>query len=231
MPTLTDAELSALRAHRWFASCEPALQQHLIEAGRRQRLSAGQALFERGAAAGGLCCVLAGVLRIGAVGRDGSVSLLGYLEAGQWFGEVSLLDGLPRTHDAVAEGASQVWLLPQAPLEAWLDAHPRHWRALARLACAKLRSSFELIEDSSSRLPQDVRLAKRLVLAAHAYGSEGALRRRLRLPQEQLALMLGISRQTVSKILNTFAARRLVALHYGEIELLDVPALRALGDV
>lgn len=227
---LTDPELSELRAHRWFASCEPELQQHLTTAGRRQRLHSGQALFERGAAASGLCCVLNGALRVGAVGRDGSVSLLGYLEPGQWFGEVSLVDGLPRTHDVVADGPAEVWLLAQGPLELWLDAHPRHWRALARLACAKLRSSFELIEDSSNRLPQEVRLAKRLMLAARAYGGEGALRRRLQLPQEQLALMLGISRQTVSRILNALAVQGLVALHYGEIELLDLAALRALGE-
>lgn len=229
MTALNLSEQLFLRSNRWLARCGPDLQAHLLESGRRLHLAEGQALFERGGVPQGLCCVLSGALRVGTLGRDGGVSLLAYLEPGQWFGEISLLDGLPRTHDAVAEGATEVWLLAQTPLQAWLDAHPQHWRDIAVLACAKLRMSFEVLEDIA-QLPLEARLAKRLVMVARGYDAEGApARQRIRLPQEQLALMLGVSRQTVNKALKSLAAEGLLALHYGEIELLDPAALQALG--
>jgi len=225
--TLSPAELSLLRASPWFAGCAAPLQQALLDLGRRQPLRHGQALFERGSLAEGLCCVLDGALRVGALHDDGGASLLAWLEPGQWFGEISLLDGLPRTHDAVADGPGCVWLVPHGALQAWLDEHPQHWRDLARLACAKLRLSFEVLEDIA-QLPLPARLAKRLLLLARGYGT-GGLRQRIRLPQEQLALMLGVSRQSLSKALHGLADRGLLALHYGEIELLDAAALQALG--
>jgi len=232
MKPLTEQELIVLRSNRWFAGCAPALQVQLIAAGQRQRLGEGQALFERGSVPQGLCVVLSGALRVGSLGRDGSASLLAYLEPGQWFGEISLLDGLPRTHDAVAEGPTEVWLLAQAPLQAWLAAHPEYWRDIAVLACAKLRMSFGVLEDIA-QLPLEARLAKRLVLVARGYDMAGAdeapARPRIRLPQEQLALMLGVSRQTVNKALKGLEAEGLLALHYGEIALLDLEALQALG--
>lgn len=229
MPATTpsSAELSLLRASPWFAGCDGALQQALLALGRRQLLGDGRALFERGGQAEGLCCVLEGALRVGALHDDGGASLLAWLEPGQWFGEISLLDGLPRTHDAVADGPTSVWLVPHAELSAWLEQHPQHWRDLARLACAKLRLAFEVLEDIA-QLPLPARLAKRLLLVARGYGT-GALRRQVRLPQEQLALMLGVSRQSLSKALHALADQGLVALRYGEIELLDAAALQALG--
>lgn len=224
---LSPAEHALLCASPWFAGCAPALQQQLLAAGRRQSLGPGQALFERGAQAEGLCCVLAGALWVGAGRADGSRSLLAWLEPGQWLGEISLLDGLPRTHDAWADGAASVWRIPHAELLPWLDAHPVHWRSLAQLACAKLRLSFEVLEDLAL-LPLPARLAKHLLLVAGGYGA-GTPRVRIRLPQEQLALLLGVSRQSVSKALQTLAGEGLLALHYGEIELLDTAALQALA--
>ncbi|MDN3545534.1 Crp/Fnr family transcriptional regulator [Kinneretia asaccharophila] len=228
---LSPAEETLMRGHPWFAACAPQLQEQLLRAGRRVSLGAGQALFERGDRPEGLCCVLSGALQVGAAQADGRPSLLAWLEPGQWFGEISLLDGRPRTHDAVAEGASQVWLVPHTGLQAWLDQHPACWRDLAVLACTKLRLSFEVLEDIA-RLPLPQRLAKRLLLLDQGYGQRapGGTPRPLRLPQEQLALMLGVSRQSVSKALQALAAQGLLALGYGEIELLDRAALQALGE-
>lgn len=231
---LSPSELALLQANPWYHACSAALQQQLRQAGRRVHLAAGQTLFARGAQAEGLCFVLAGALRVGSLGRDGSERPLTYLEPGQWFGEISLLDDLPRTHDAVAEGPSSVWLLPQRELQDWLNANPACWRELARLACAKLRASFEVLEDIA-HLPLEQRLAKRLALVARGFDSGGSTaaappaKSRLRLPQEQLALMLGVSRQTVNKALKSLAERGLLTLHYAEIELLDLAGLDALA--
>lgn len=216
---------AALRSDAWFASCAPALQDALLALGRAVPLDAGASLFKRGDAEQDLCCVVAGALRVGALQGDGSESLLSYLEPYQWFGEISLLDGLPRTHDAFAEGRSVVWRVPRPALQSWLDANPQHWRDIARLACTKLRQSFELLEDIA-HLPLAQRLAKRLWAAAHGNGARpDSPRRRLQLPQEQLALMLGVSRQTANKALRGLEKQGLLQLHYGVIEIRDLAAL------
>ncbi|MDT8999250.1 Crp/Fnr family transcriptional regulator [Paucibacter sp. APW11] len=227
---LETQELTLLQHNRWLAGCAPALRDYLLAHGRRCLLGSGQTLFERGGVAHDLCCVLSGALRVGALHADGSVALLAWLEPGQWFGEISLIDGLPRTHDVVAEGPTSVWLISHAELQDWLNAHPQHWRAIAQLACIKLRNSFEALEDMA-HLNLEQRLAKRLLLVASGYAqrAEQLMPTRLRLPQEQLALMLGVSRQTVNKALKALEAQRLLALHYGEIELLDLAALELLA--
>lgn len=228
--TATEALQAALRTDAWFGACAPALQQALLRLGRAGQLAAGERLFTRGASAEGLCCVTAGALRVGALQPDGSETLLGYVEPYQWFGEISLLDGLPRTHDAVADADTTVWQVPQAPLRAWLDANPAHWQDVARLACAKLRIAFTMLEDIA-HLPLEQRLAKRLWWVAHGNGTRpDAPRRQLRLPQEQLALMLGVSRQSANKALRALEDKGVLKLRYGAIELVDVATLaRAAG--
>jgi CRP/FNR family cyclic AMP-dependent transcriptional regulator len=221
---------TALASDPWFASCDDALQHALIERGRLVRLARGEALFSRGDIADGLCCVVAGALRVGALQADGSESLLAYLEPYQWFGEISMLDGQPRTHDAAADAETTVLVIAQPALLEWLAQHPAHWRDLGRLACQKLRIAFTTLEDIA-HLPLQQRLAKRLWLVAHGYGAWAASpRRQVRLPQEQLALMLGVTRQSMNKALRALEAQGLVALRYGTIELPDLDALRALGE-
>ncbi len=223
--------LAALRSNAWFGSCPAELQLALLERAQWRRLQPGEALFARGQDADGLCCVVAGALHVGAVHADGSRTLLAHLEPYQWFGEVSMLDGLPRTHDAVADAEAAVLVVPQPALHAWLSAHPEHWQHIGRLACAKLRMMFTVLEDIQ-QLTLEQRLAKRLWLTAHGIDGQPAgapPRRRIHVPQEQLALMLGVSRQSVNKALRQLEAAGLVALRYGGIELLDTAALGRLA--
>ncbi|MFO1250765.1 MAG: Crp/Fnr family transcriptional regulator [Inhella sp.] len=221
------ALVETLARDAWFARCSPALQQLLVAHGHELALGAGQLLFRRGDAEADLCCVLEGALRVGSLRADGREALLARVEPVQWFGEIALIDGQARTHDAVAEGAARVWRVPAARLVPALDAQPQLWREVAQLACAKLRLMFEALEDIAL-LPLAARLAKRLLLQAQAYGSRSA-QPRLRLAQEHLALMLGVSRQSVNKALGELEAQGLLRRHYGEIELLDVAALQRLA--
>lgn len=214
--------LNALRTDAWFLSCPADLQEAMPTLGRLWLLGHGEALFARGGAAQGVCCVIAGALRVGSLQADGSESLLAYVEPYQWFGEVSLIDDLPRTHNAVADGDTTVLVVPQDTLHDWLDQHPAHWRDFARLACAKLRTAFSVLEDNAN-LTLEQRLVRQLQLVSHGYGMrQGPARRQIRLPQEQLALMLGVSRQSVNKALQALEAKGAIALRYGTIELLSI---------
>ncbi|WP_417312616.1 Crp/Fnr family transcriptional regulator [Ectopseudomonas khazarica] len=218
---------SLLNQGHWFAALPAALSQNLLEMARVQRLDAGQRLFRRGDRPSGLYAVVEGAVRVGAIGENGKEALLTLVEPPYWFGEISLFDGLPRTHDAFAESASTLLLLPQAELLALLERQPQHWRDFALLMSHKLRLAFIALEDMSL-LPAAPRLARRLLLIAENYG-ESEPRRVLHLAQEQLALMLSLSRQTTNQILKELEAQGVVRLTYGEIEILDVEHLRQLA--
>lgn len=230
LPTPPAELLPALRSDTWFDQCPGDFQQALLRHAQLWSLDDGEALYQRGGRVSDLCCVTAGALRVGAWGEDGSASLLAYIEPYQWLGEISLLDDRPRSHDVVADGPTTVLRIPEVALQDWLAQHPVHWRALAQLACAKLRMTFMALEDIA-RLPLEQRLAKRLWLVSSGYGARsGPPRRLIRLPQEQLALMLGVSRQSASKALHALELRGWISLRYGTIELLDWEALRALSE-
>ncbi|WP_405119572.1 Crp/Fnr family transcriptional regulator [Pseudomonas leptonychotis] len=213
-----------LRQGHWFNTLPAALQQALLACAQVQQLAAGQVLFRRGDPPCGLYAVVEGGMRIGAVNAAGKEALLTLVEPPYWFGEISLFDGQPRTHDAFAEGTTTLLWVPQVRLLALLEQQPQYWRDFALLMSQKLRLAFIALEEMSLR-PAAPRLARRLLLIAENYG-EGEPRRVIHLPQEQLALMLAISRQTTNQILKELESQGILRLTYGEIEILDLPGLR-----
>lgn len=219
--------LPALQTHLWFASCPAPFQEALVACARLVHLRAGESLFTRGGAPESLCCVVAGALKLGSINPiDGSQRLTLYAEPYHWFGEIALMDQLPRSQDAVADIASTVLLVSRPMIEAWLEEHPQYWRDLARLACSKLRLMIAAMEDNAS-LSLEQQLARRLLLSVTNFGQaiQGAARRHIRLPQTYLARMLGVSRQTINKLLRAMERERVLVLRYAEIEVIDMAAL------
>ena len=106
----------------------------------------------------------------------------------------------------------------------WLGS-TTHWRELALLMSQKLRLAFIALEEMSL-LPAPQRLARRLLMIAEGYGGLAVRRRSIHLAQEQLALMLSISRQTTNQILKDLETQGAVRLTYGEIEILDPERLK-----
>jgi hypothetical protein len=136
------------------------------------------------------------------------------------------LDALGTAARAIKSGEadlmiSLVWRVPQASLEAWLEANPRHWREIAELVSRKLRIAFQIF-DQEIRSPMTERVARRLRLASLGWGWRNSEPLdSLRLSQEQLARMLGTSRSSVNKSLRELERFGAIALHYGGIEVKD----------
>lgn len=219
---------SHLLAGHWYSHLPAELQNSLLGMSRVRRLVPGHRLFQRGDPPCGMYAVLEGAVRIGAVNEQGKEALLSVVEAPHWFGEICLFDGQPRTHDAVSVGQCTLLHLPQAPLMAFLQEHPVYWRDIARLMSHKLRLTFINLEHLSL-MPAPVRVANRLLMIAEGYGEIEPARRVLQLPQEQLALMLSLSRQTTNQILKDLQGQGILNLKYGEIEILNAEGLRALA--
>lgn len=209
----------------WYSHLPGPFQHSLLAEGRLRHLAAGQVLFKRGDPPCGLYAVLHGSLRISAVNEQGKEAVLSLVALPCWFGEICLFDGLPRTHDAIASGACTLLQVPHQAMLKILDESPQYWRDLALLMSQKLRLSFINLEQMSL-MPAAMRLAHRVLMIAEGYGEIGQSRRVLQLPQEDLAAMLNLSRQTINALLKELQAQGIVRLGYGEIEILDVQRLR-----
>ncbi|WP_460140546.1 Crp/Fnr family transcriptional regulator [Pseudomonas sp. S2_E01] len=221
---------SRLMTGQWFSHLPSPLQNSLLSTARVRRLAAGQRLFKRGDPPCGLYAVLDGAIRIGTVSEQGKEALLSLVEPPHWFGEICLFDGQPRTHDAFAMGECTLLHIAQLTLLALLDEQPAYWRQLALLMSQKLRLTFINLEQLSL-MPAPARLAHRLLLIAEGYGELDPPRRVLHLPQEQLASMLSLSRQTTNQILKDLQGQGILNLKYGEIVILDVERLRVLASI
>lgn len=224
-----DRYFGTMRGGCWYQALPEDLRAQLERLAVVRRLEPGRMLFARGDAADGLYCVVEGAMRMASTSASGKEALLAIIEAPHWFGEIALFDGQARTHDAWAEGATVVLHVPQQPLLAALREHPAWWREFGLLLTQKLRSAFLVIEDWAL-LPASGRLARRLITIAEGYGEwKDRSKRLLHVSQEQLALMLSLSRQSVNQILKQWEARGLVRLSRGGIEILDIDGLRGLA--
>lgn len=220
---------TAIQTGRWFSILPEALQQALLVDAQLKTLSAQQILFSRGDPFDGIYCVVKGGLRITGSMPSGKEALLTVVEPYNWIGEIALFDGLERTHDAIADQASLVLQVPSVTLEALLQAEPVYWRWFGLLLTYKMRFAFVALEDAAL-LPAPQRIARRLVFMAEGYGEfTDRSRRVLPLPQEQLASMLSLSRQTINQTLKQFESQGLLKLNYRELEVLDLQGLREAG--
>ncbi len=218
-----------LGSSEWFRDLPDGVVAQLAEFAQRRRLGDGERLFAKGDAADGLYGVLSGRVRISANASDGRELLVNLFEPGGWFGEISMFDGLPRTHAAYAVGSTELLLIPRERFLALLAARPELYPHFLRMLCRKLRRSFDWIEYEAF-LPLPARLAARLLELADGYGdvtAEGVLIR-LHLPQEELGRMLNVSRQTISKELNALRERGGIALEYGRVLIRDRQLLQTI---
>lgn len=218
-----------LMSNAWFGSLPAPLQSWLVSAGELVWLQAGESLFHRGDHSSDLYAVLEGALNIGAVDEAGREALLTVAEPVTWFGEITLFDGLPRTHDAIAAGPTTLLRVPQKALERLLQEQPRYWRDFALLMAQKLRLSFLNVE-ALSLLPAAPRLARRLLMIAQGYEGTARIQTHIQLSQERLAMMLSMSRQTTNQLLRELEQQGIVRLRFGGIDIVDLAGLqRAAG--
>jgi len=204
-PVLTIDELQNIESGAWFSKLSPTLRSAILSRSAVRRLADGDALATRGSPAESWCGVAAGAVRVSSVALSGKQITLTYAEPGVWFGDIALFDGFPRTHDADAHGPTTLLVVRKPDFKELLAQHVELYDALLRLNCRRLRLMFDQFEDLNTR-PLQARLARQLLLLAKSYGiQEGnEIRIGLALAQEDLAQLLGASRQRVNQELKGF---------------------------
>jgi CRP/FNR family cyclic AMP-dependent transcriptional regulator len=217
---------SLLQSGRWFGALPADFRDSLLSVSALRTCKPEERLFERGDPPAGLFAVLDGRVRISAVGANGKEALLLLMEPPQWFGEISIIDGLPMTHDATAEVETLVVHSPLRAVKKLLEQQPQHWQQIALLVSGKMRLAFLAMEEAAL-LPAPARVARRLVWIAEGYGEfRSRTSRVINLKQDQLGAMLSMSRQTANQVLKDLESRGLIKLTYREIEILDLKGLK-----
>jgi CRP-like cAMP-binding protein len=228
---LTDSERRAIEGGSWFATLSAPLRAAILEHARVRRLHDGAVLATRGAQAAEWCGVAGGAVRISTVSLAGKQVTLTYAEPGIWFGDIALFDGLPRTHDADAHGETTLLVVRKPEFHALLSRHTELYEALLRLNCRRLRLMFEHFEDLNTR-PLHARLARQLLLLARSYGvvEGGEIRIGLQLAQEDIAQLLGASRQRVNQELKGFEREGAVRIEPTRLVVLSREKLLGIAE-
>jgi CRP-like cAMP-binding protein len=151
------------------------------------------------------------------------------VEPGVWFGDIAMFDGDRRTHDAFAHGDTTLLSVSRADFKKILSEHVELYEALLRLQARRLRTMFGLIEDLNT-LPLRARLAKQLVHLVRSYGvpslADGSeMRIGLQLAQEELAQLLGASRQRVNQELKQMEREEVIKIEPGGLVVRNREAL------
>jgi CRP/FNR family transcriptional regulator, cyclic AMP receptor protein len=230
-PALTIDERSNIESGSWFSKLSLPLRQAILARSTVRRLADGATLSARGTPAQEWVGVAKGAVRVSSVSLSGKQVTLTYVEPGTWFGDIALFDGLPRTHDASAHGETTLLVVRKADFKELLAQHVELYDALLRLNCRRLRLMFDTIEDLNTR-PLAARLAKQVLLLARAYGIEQGeeIRIGLQLAQEDLAQLLGASRQRVNQELKGFEREGAVRIEPTRLVVLSKEKLLAIAE-
>jgi len=186
---------------------------------RLVRLSSGEALVRRGGPLPGLCALASGSLKLSVSPRPRDERVLALVAAGESFGEAAALRAAPAPFDAVAVTDAEVLAIPVEAIELLARRDPAFARNLLdRLAAEILRLLAGIEAGMLQRAPQ--RLASYLCTLA---GSDGAAARRVSLPVTKtvVAAILGVKKETLSRLLRDLSDRRLIAVSRREITILD----------
>jgi CRP/FNR family cyclic AMP-dependent transcriptional regulator len=212
----------ALRRAGLFQGVDPNDVEALSNEFEITEVSRGQVLFHEGEPGDSLYIVLSGKVKLGRRSSDGRENLVAVMGPSDQFGELSLFDPGPRTATAVVVTDGRIARLPKAALQKWVEERPQIALQLLRVVARRLRRTNTMLADL---IFVDVpgRVAKQLLQLAQRFGSVegGQLRVTHDLTQEELAQLVGASRETVNKALADFAARGWLRLEGKSVVILD----------
>ena len=228
-PILTIEEREAINAGRWFSTLSPSLRHDILRCAYVKRYKDGELIAARGDPPEEWIACAKGAVRVSSTSISGRQVTLTYVEPGIWFGDVAMFDGDRRTHDVYAHGDSTLLCVARADFKKILEQHAELYEALLRLHARRIRQLYGLVEDLNT-LPLRARLAKQLLHLVRSYGvpslSDGAeMRIGLQLAQEELAQLLGASRQRVNQELKAMEREDVIRIEPGGLVVRNREAL------
>jgi CRP/FNR family transcriptional regulator, cyclic AMP receptor protein len=201
--------------------------QELAQMVRRRTYHRGETIFHKGDPGNGLYLIINGQVKVLLPAETGEEAVLAVLESGEFFGELALFDGLPRSATVVAVTNAEMLILHRDDFLGFVARNAEVAVALFAVLSRRLRDTDELIEDAIF-LDVPGRLAKRLLDLADRHGrkTDVGVEIDLKLTQQDLAAMVGATRESVNKHLGWMRDHRLIQLDRQRIILLRPEELR-----
>ncbi len=233
--------IEGLRGCPLFRHCDDESLRAVVGTMRQRHFRRNEVIFHQGDPGDSLQVISSGSVKIVLPSSEGDEAIIATLHEGDFFGELALLDGEPRSATAAAVEPTETWSLPRDSFVELLDGRPGLRDALLRALSAELRRLTVHVEELHF-LDLAGRLAHRLVrlAASAASGSEtetagastggaaaGSKVISLDWPytQSDLAAMIGGTRQSVNRLLASLVDDGLVRVEHDRLEILDLPRL------
>jgi CRP/FNR family cyclic AMP-dependent transcriptional regulator len=210
---LTRDELRQLAASATISYCSP-----------------GQLIFQKGDPGDSMMAVIRGRVKICTHSAAGKELVLNIIDKDGVFGEIAVLDGEHRTADAVAIGETDLLVLERRRLLPFLGANPETTLRLITVICKRLRQTSEHLEDVLF-LEAPSRVARWLLRFADTFGkpASGGIRLDIKLSQQQIGSLVGVSRESVNKYLGDWQRAGCIGMESGVITILDKEVLEEIA--
>jgi CRP/FNR family cyclic AMP-dependent transcriptional regulator len=229
-PIMVDVQsmADALSAVPLFGGLDEDGLEGLIRGMRVRKFRRGETVFHVGDPGDALFIVMSGSIKITLPADSGDEAILATLRPGDFFGELALLDGAPRSATAIAIEPTETYILPRERFRDLIATEPIMREALLATLAAEVRRLTHHVEELHF-LDITGRLASRLSRLANESGAtslpDGSIRLAGPLTQGDLAAMIGCTRQSVNKLLGMFTDDGLIRLERDRIVVLNLDGL------
>ena len=226
------SRVAMLRKVSLFAGLSDQELEVLANSLGKRTFGKGMIIFHKGSPGQTLYVIESGKVRIFILSESGQEISVNIYGPSDVFGELSLLDGLPRSAGAVAVERTVTYTLHRDDFLRHLEAYPRMAKSIMEVLSTRLRYTT-IYAESLSFLDVYGRVAAKLLELADRYGlrndgkdgSDG-IEINLRLTQAELATWVAATRESVNKVLGTFRDQGLIQVEGQRITILDMPGLR-----
>jgi len=196
-----------------FSVFPEKLSGQLFAHAQRKNLAADEVLFLAGDPGDGCYRLEQGLLKVSMIAPSGAERILAIVGPGGIVGELSTIDGLPRSASVAAVRDSELSFISRAAFQSFADDHPEVYKHLVTLLANRLRDTDGVVA-AGSFLPLKGRVARALLDLADAFGQDvgqGRILIRQKVSQSDVAAMAGIARENVSRILNDWIRDKLLS--------------------
>lgn len=207
---------------------ESSLHQ-LASLANRRTFRKGEVVFLEGDAGDALYGVISGSIRVATSNNDGKQVFLNMMEHGDVFGEISVIDGQPRTATAEAVESTSLIVIQRHDFQKLMEREPVVAIHMLQILCQRLRWTTDMVHEAML-LPAPGRIAKRMLHLVSAHGRQTDAGLELRMSQASLASFLGVSRQIVNQNLQDWREAGLIDLRRAKMIVLDSAALEQIAD-
>jgi CRP/FNR family cyclic AMP-dependent transcriptional regulator len=227
-----EMRIELLRRVWLFSELEDGELAQIARVSRERACRGGEVLVRQGESSGELFTVAQGRLRVISTSPEGEEVLLSVIGPGEVFGELALLDDLPRSATVSAIEACRLLVVPRASFRPLLLQMPSLGLRLLQVMAGHVRRLSSRTEDVTN-LDVRTRLAKTLLDLAERFGVPGArrtVRITMRFSQQELGRLVGATREMINKCLGELARARVVRHERGVLTILKPEALRARAE-